>query len=357
MGYPKVTCDLRKLLENVNSLADVLHAGNRTFAASAKYFCADPYIIGMLDQSRCDWIADSRVQNIRAYKTEKPRFLLRIAQVWEIPEVVEFCEYSFQSEPATIAILGAEAKKRGKKHGVLLALDVGDLREGCFFRNEADIMRTAESVLHEDALELVGVGTNIGCFGGVRCSKENMTTICDIAEKIRKAYRISLPYVSGMSTLCHEMLLSGKMPKGVTHGRFGEYWACGMDSVNGIAVPGMHNDAFIMSTQVVEVKEKASKPIGSIGADAFGNVIERPDRGPMRRGIVAIGAQDSDFNYLFPLDERIEILGGSSDHMILNLSRVPEVKPGDTIRFRMGWSAVMRAFTSPFVKREFVGLC
>ena len=356
MGYPKVTCDLNKLLENVNWLADLLHAEGRTFAAVTKCFCADDPIVQMLNQSHCDWLADSRLENLASYRTTKPRFLLRIAQPWEIHDLVTCAEYSFQSEPGTIALLGAEALRQGKRHGVMLALDMGDLREGCYFKDESDIMRTAEAVMCEDALELSGVGTNIGCFGGVKASQENMNGICAIAEKLRERFGILLPYVSGMSTLAEEMLLGGMMPAGVTHGRFGEWWICGYDTVNRKPVPGVHNDAFILSAQVIEVKTKDSKPVGEIGGDAFGHVIERPDLGPMRRGIVAVGAQDINREDLFPLDPRIEILGGSSDHTLLNLNHAPDIKPGDIIQFRMQWSAIMRAYTSKYVKKEYIPL-
>ena len=52
MGYPKVTCDLNKLLENVNAAADLMHEGGRTLAAVTKSFCADAPIVDMLNRSR-----------------------------------------------------------------------------------------------------------------------------------------------------------------------------------------------------------------------------------------------------------------------------------------------------------------
>ncbi len=351
--YPKVVCDLGKLHVNVERLADILHSQGKTFAAVTKCFCAEEHITEMLEKSSCDWLADSRLENIISYHTSKPRMLLRIAQQWEVPEIIEYTEYSFQSEPSTIVMLGREAARRGKKHGVMLALDMGDLREGCFFKDEEDIMRTAEAVLREDALELSGVGTNLGCFGGVKASPENMNGIAEIAAKIRRKYDVPLPYVSGMSTLAQRMLLGGTMPEGVNHGRFGEYWECGFDTVDNVTVPGMYDDAFVMEAQVVEVKVKDSKPIGDIGADAFGHVIERPDLGPMRRGIIAVGAQDIDREYLIPMDPRVRILGGSSDHTLLNLSGAPDIKTGDIVKLRMQWGAVMRAYTSRYVAKEF----
>ncbi len=356
MGYPKVTCDLNKLLENVNAAADLMHEGGRTLAAVTKSFCADAPIVDMLNRSRCDWIADSRMENLAPMKTQKPRFLLRIAQPWEVESVIASTEYSFQSEPETIRLLAQAAERQGRTHGIIMAIDMGDLREGCFFRDMEDIDRTAEAVLREKSLTLSGVGTNLGCFGGVKASRENMEGLCAIARHLREKYQIELPYVSGLSTLGHKMLFRGEMPAEINHARLSEMWLTGGDAVNICDVPGMHTDTFTLSAQVVEIKVKASKPIGEIGGDAFGHVYERPDLGSMRRGIIACGAQDTDREHLVPLDERIRILGGSSDHTLLDLSAAPEIRVGDVVHFRMKWGAVMRAYTSRYVEKEYIPL-
>lgn len=356
MGWPRITCDLNILLENVNKLADILHAEGRHFAAVTKCVCADAPVIDMLNKSRCDSLADARLQNLASMKTDKPRFLIRVAQPWEIPNVVRDSEMSYQSEIGTIRALGAEAQRQGKRHGVILALDMGDLREGCFFKNEADVMATAQAVLDEPWLELLGVGTNLGCFGGVTTTETNMNALVSLAEKIEARFGIRLRYISGMSTGAQSLLLSGGMPPRVNHARMGEAWLVGWDSVGCKNVPGMRDDAFIFSAQLVEIKDKDSKPTGIIGGDAFGHIIERPDLGPMRRGIVACGVQDVDRDTLLPVDHRLVILGGSSDHTLLNLNRASDYKVGDIVSFKMYYAAVLRAYTSAYVEKEYVAL-
>lgn len=354
MGYPRVCCDLNKLRDNVECWARLLHDEGRSFFAVTKGVCAHGPIVQMLEESACDGFADARIQNLAAIQSQKPRLLLRIAQSWEISEVIEHAEMSFQSEAETIGLLGKEAARQQKRHGVILALDMGDLREGCFFQNEADILQTARAVLAEPWLELCGVGTNLGCFGGVKTTPENMAQLLAVAKKLRKELNIPLPWVSGMSTAAEPMLLAGTMPRAVNHGRFGEVWLVGYDSVSCQAVPGMHPDAFIFRAQLIECKEKPSKPIGEIGGDAFGHVIERPDRGPMRRGLLACGVQDIDRDCLFPLDERVQILGGSSDHTIVDLGCAPEYGVGDVLEFRMRYGALLRAYTSAYVEKEYI---
>lgn len=356
MAWPKLSCDIGILRENVNTLAALLHSQGRHFAAVTKGFCAAQPIVDMLNRSDCDSLADSRLKNLAAMKTTKPRLLIRPAQHWEIADAVEYAEMSVESEKTTIDLLADEAARRGKNHGVILALDMGDLREGCYFKNEADIFQTAEAVLTRPSLTLCGVGTNLGCFGGVRTTVENMTALAELAGRIEERFGVALDYVSGMTTAAQTLVRSGNMPARVNHGRFGEAWLLGYDSVEGCAVPGMRRDAFTFSAQLIEIKTKDSKPVGDIGGDAFGHVVIRPDLGPMRRGLLACGAQDVDRECLTPVDERIEIIGGSSDHTILRLDDAPELRVGDVVHFRIGYGAMLRASTSAYVEKEYIGL-
>lgn len=356
MSGPTLRCDLGALRQNVDTLAALLHGQGRRFAAVTKGCCAAAPIVEMLNGSACDMLADARLQNLASMKTEKPRLLIRAPQRGEIGAVVEYADMSIQSEISTIDLLAAESARRGKTHGVLLALDMGDLREGCYFKNEADILQTARAVLAHPSLRLAGVATNLGCFGGVRTTRENMTALCRLADWLRDTLSVELPLVSGMSTAAQTLLHNGQMPAGVNHGRFGEAWLVGWDSVEGCAVSGMRRDAFEFCAELIEIKTKDSKPVGEIGGDAFGHVTVRPDLGPMRRGILACGAQDVDRDCLEPLDGRISILGGSSDHTIVRLDDAPELRVGDKVRFRVGYGALLRAFTSAYVEKEYIGL-
>lgn len=353
MHWPCVRCDLRKLRENVERLSEQLHSRGALFAAVTKGICAAAPIVQMLEASSCDWLADARVQNLARLPEGKPRLLIRSTQAAEVEAVVRWADVSYESEIETLQLLGREARRQGKTHGVLLALDMGDLREGCFFRDRAEILSAARAAALEPGLELMGVGTNLGCFGGVKTTPENMQELVNIAQWLPMELGQPLPLVSGMSTAAHPMLRADSMPRAVNHGRFGEAWLVGYDSVSGEAVPGMHRDAFVLEAQLIEVKQKPSKPVGEIGGDAFGHVLVRPDRGPMLRGILAVGVQDTDRDCLEPLDEGVEILGGSSDHTIVNLTGTRDWRPGDILRFRMAYGALLRAYTSAYVEKEY----
>ena len=72
-------------------------------------------------------------------------------------------------------------------------------------------------------------------------------------------------------------------------------------------------------------------------------------RGTRRQAIVALGRQDVDLDGLIP-PAGITVLGMSSDHLVLDVGDHP-VTVGDELRFGLGYGALVRAMTSPFVTR------
>ena len=93
-------------------------------------------------------------------------------------------------------------------------------------------------------------------------------------------------------------------------------------------------------------------PWGETGTDAFGHVPHFEDRGLLERAIVAVGRQDADLDCLRPLDQGVHILGGSSDHLLLELSdSARNFRVGDVIEFKVGYVGVLRACTSNYIQK------
>ena len=352
--YPRVECNRKKLLQNIEIVARMMHADHKIMCAVVKGFCADDGLMKILEESECDWLASSRIEDLAKLQTHKTRFLIRLSQPCEIQNVIAGSEVSFESECKTILLLQEEAKKQNKTHGVMLAIDMGDLREGIFYKNLAEIDETAAMVLRSPNLKLLGVGTNLGCFGGVITDQDNMQGLIDVAAHIEKKFSVKLPYISGMSTAAMEMIENKTMPLQVNHGRFGEAWLLGFDSVDNRRLTYLHDDAFLFKAQIIEIKDKPSQPIGTIGGNAFGQHVEFKDHGMMKRALLAFGTQDVQYEYLIPSDENIEFLGASSDHTIINLHGSDNYEVGDVLTFKLKYHALLHLYTSKYVKKSIV---
>ena len=127
---------------------------------------------------------------------------------------------------------------------------------------------------------------------------------------------------------------------------------CGVIPGTYTKIEGCYQDAFRLDAEIVECKTKPSYPIGQLSRNAFGESVQYVDKGIMLRGIAAIGRQDVSIDGLTPHDNRIEILGASSDHLLLDLTKVPEYRVGDIVSFGLDYGALLGASTSAYVKKE-----
>ena len=348
--YPRVTVDLNKIAHNVRTMKQLCGSYGIEIMGVTKVFCGEPQIASVMAANGLRMLGDSRIRNLRKYQDlPVEKWLIRMPAIGEAADTVRFSDVSLNSELMTLQALDREARAQRKIHKVILMVDLGDLREGCF--EEEDLARCAGFAQAAEGLELYGIGTNLTCFSFVQPTTEKLTRLADLARK----YQVST-FVSGGNSATIQLMLRGGIPEGVNTLRLGESVLFGRERAGYTYLDGMYNDAFIAEAEVIECKRKPTMPIGTIGKNSYG---ERPtftDRGIRTRAICAMGRQDIDQETMWPVDEKIEILGASSDHFIVDITdATDEYPPGSIMRFRLGYFATMRAFTSSYVEKVYVG--
>lgn len=362
--YPRLSVDLNKVKKNVNAVTDIAKksGGMKTLMVVTKCVCAAPeFCDALLECEGVDYLADSRVQNVakyaeKAHKAGKQTVLLRIPMHSEVEDVVKYVDLCFNSELSTIRLLNEEAGRQGKKQEILLMIDMGDLREGMFYQNEDIIYAAVEEILGMENIVLKGIGVNLTCYGAIIPKKDNLGGLVEMAGKIEAKFGIKLDMVSGgNSSSIYLIWKEGGLPEGINNLRLGESYLLGNDTAYGEFVPGTDRDVFTLEAQIVELKEKPSVPIGEVGKDAFGQVPYYEDRGVIKRAIIALGKQDSDLGGMIPLDPKVEILGGSSDHIILDVTQSDkEYAVGDILSFNVEYGALLKLCTSEYVEKVYV---
>ena len=115
-------------------------------------------------------------------------------------------------------------------------------------------------------------------------------------------------------------------------------------------------DSFILSAEIIELKEKEYTQKGKVGLDSFGQIPSQMVGGKRKRAILAIGKQDVYPDHLTPLDDKITILGASSDHLIVDVTD-SSVKyyVGEEIRFKLSYPGILSTTTYKFVTIQFSG--
>jgi predicted amino acid racemase len=355
--YPRLVIDLKKVKNNLDKTINMVKGSGCSLMIVTKGYCADMEIYKLLEASNIDYLADSRIQNLKKYgKTTKERVLLRLPMMSEAEEVVAHADLSLNSEIETIKELNKAAKTQNKKHKILLMIDLGDLREGIFFKDEDEIYNTVEEILKLTNIELFGLGVNLTCYGAVIPKKENLSLLVEIATKIEKRFNIKLQMLSGGNSSSVYLIGKNELPEGINNLRVGEAFLLGDETAYSQMLEEFHDDAFTLEAEIIELKEKQTVPIGETGVDAFGNKPVYEDLGIIKRAIIAVGRQDVDPDNLHPIDSKISILGASSDHLILNVNNTDkEYKVGDIVKFKLSYSSLLRATTSSaYVEKAYI---
>ncbi len=352
--YPRILIDLKKIEENVDVISSKCSARNIWVAGVTKVFCADRKITDAMINGGVTYLADSRIQNLKKFEElEIQKYMLRLPMMSEVEDIVKYCDVSLNSEYETIEAIDKAAGQQGKTHKIILMADLGDLREGIFDENE--LVKTAGKILDLKNIQLKGLGTNLTCYGGVLPSEKNLNKLVSLKNQIEKKYDTKIDLVSGGNSSSLYLIDEDRLPEEVNMLRIGEAFVLGRETTYGNRIPETHDDTFILEAQIIELKEKPSLPIGELGMDAFGNHPTFEDKGIMKRAICAVGRQDIDPEGLTSLDEKIDIIGASSDHLILDMSATGDgYKLGDTLKFKLSYGSLLKAFTSDYIEKVYV---
>lgn len=356
--HPKLIVNLKHFKENIESMCTRCAELGISVAGVIKGFHAIPEMINAYDESTCAFIASSRIEQLElahSMNCKKPLFLIRIPMLSEINEVAKYVSYSLQSEKSVINALEQECAKLNKTHKIVLMADLGDLREG--FWNQNELIELAVDIEKNfNFVKLAGIGTNLGCYGSIKATPEKMNELIAIAEKIEEQIGRPLEIISGGGTTSTMMVFDKTMPKRINHLRIGEgiVLACDYEKLFGTDAGFLHKDVLTLEGEIIEIKDKPSFPVGELSYDAFGNVQTYEDRGIRRRALVAFGRVDvGDVETLMPKTVGLEILGASSDHLILDIEAIKnDLKVCDKLSFGLSYCNMVYATSSKNVKIE-----
>ena len=202
-------------------------------------------------------------------------------------------------------------------------------------------------------VNLAGIGSSFACVSGVLPDQENLKELSDTAIAIENEIGRELEIVSGGSSITLTMLANGiPLPGKINHLRIGGAIANPMEIKRnrGVVISGMIEDTFALVTEVVEVETKPSATQGS-GKNWAGQIIEREDIGIRTRAIIALGSQDiGDCNQLIPKETGVEVIAGSSDHTVLDVTEYSEgLEPGNMLKFSLYYMGLLYCFSTKHV--------
>lgn len=346
---PRLDVDLEKVHHNALTLVDRLRKRGIAVTGVTKSTLGSPEIAKTWLRAGVHGLGDSRIENIERMRSSRiltPMTLIRSPMLSQVDEVVALTNVSFNTEITVIRKLSAAAKKADCIHGVVLMVELGDLREGIMPRL---LKKAVREVLGLSNLLFMGIGTNLACRSGVSPNRKNMCELSALANSIDAAFGPIVTTVSGGNSANLDWAFSGTEVGRVNDLRLGEALLLGCEPLHRKIIKGLHTSAITLVAEVIELKNKPSKPWGEIAQNAFGEVVTSRKQGFTKQAILAIGRQDIEPDGLIP-PAGITILAASSDHLVVDVGNYHGMMTvGTEVSFQLNYSALLRAMTSPFI--------
>ena len=354
--YPRLVIRRDKLRNNFTQIITRCAASGVSVAGVVKGAGGLPEIARLYKECGAEQLATSRLEQIERWRgagIEGPFMLLRVPGMSELAELPRLADYSLHSDLATLDALEEVCAQQNLTHRVILMVDLGDLREG-FWDREEMVWACCHVEWELPHLHLAGVGVNLGCYGSIVPTPTNLGQLVDIARSVEERIGRRLEIVSGGATSSFPLVHSGAMPEGINHLRIGETALLAKDLLEDWGLSELSyllRGTMYLEGEIIELRKKPTYPVGETIIDAFGHRRTYEDRGVRLRGLVAFGRADvGDLESLMCREPGMTIIGGSSDHCIVDAEDCPRpLKVGDIVRFDLCYSHMLYVTGRPDV--------
>lgn len=352
MSVPRLEIETGRIERNARHLVAVLGKRGISVTGVTKAGLGSAEVAGAMLRGGVTGLGDSRIENIEALQRSGVTAsitLVRSPMLSQVDRVVRHAGASLNTEMDVIEALSVAARSAGSMHGIVLMVELGDLREGIL---PADVAGIAHRLRALPNIEFVGIGTNLACRSGIAPDSKNMAALSALANALEAAFACTLAIVSGGNSANLLWALGESTPERINDLRLGESILLGREPLHRTVVPGLRTDAFRLVGEVIESKIKGSVPVGTIAQTAFGEPCKASDQGEVAQSLLALGRQDIDHQGLIA-PPGIRVIDATSDHLIVTSARCLRI--GSEITFELEYGALLRAMTSPFVDKVFIG--
>ncbi|WP_417248618.1 alanine/ornithine racemase family PLP-dependent enzyme [Celeribacter sp.] len=349
MTCPRLEVDLHKLRHNTKTLAKRLQTRGIGLTAVTKAVRGHPAIARAMLDGGAVGLAEARLSNVKRLRQagiRSPITLIRTPMLSQVDDIVHLCDTSYNTEMSVISALAVAAMRQNTVHGIILMVEMGDMREGIMPHDLGDMAR---HVMDTPGVVLTGIGTNFACLSGIAPTAAKMRAFSALADDIEVQCGPLLETVSGGNSANLPWAFGTHATGRINDLRIGEALLLGVDPLTGTPIDGLFQDAFTLVAEVIETDAKSLRPFVSYADITLAGIRLVPDSRDATRIILAIGYQDTDADGLsIPSGHRF--IGATSDHLVLGTTGTNGTTThgvGSQMRFQMNYSALMRTMAAP----------
>ncbi len=355
-----------KIKNNIKFLSEYFEEHNIHWSLITKVFSGDreflEHVLTPDVIERINSIGDSRLtslKNLRAVNPEMRTIYIKPPAKVYVDEVVEFADISLNSSFSTIVALNEAAKKADKVHQVIIMIELGELREGV---NRDDLMEFYENIFELSHIEVIGIGSNLGCMYGVEPTYDKLLQLSLYKELISTKFNKNLKFLSGGTSITLPLVEDGTVPKDINHFRIGEAVFFGISPLDNQQFKNLSTDTFEFVANIIELEEKDIVPEGIISEANVGHTADYNSEDKSETSVKAIldfGLLDVDKADIEAVDRDISFVGVTSDMLVVDLGSNKTLEGdkkygvGDKLKFKPNYMAVARLLNSKFIDKRF----
>lgn len=353
-----ITLDSQKLKSNFDYLNSFFKSHDIEWSVVTKILCGNKEYLNALLEMGISQYCDSRISNLKAIKaleSSAQTIYIKPPAKGVIKDVIKYADISMNTDFRTIEMLSEEAQSQGVMHKIIIMIDLGELREGVM---REDFVAFYERVFRMPNIQIIGLGTNLSCLYGILPNSDKLIQLSLYKQLVEAKFDVTIPFISGGSSVTIPLVTQGLLPKGINHFRVGETLFMGTDVYNNSRFEHMENNIFRLFAEIIEVYEKPLVPTGEAGTNLEGESIafDESQYGKTTiRAIIDIGLLDIGMKHLDPVDTDIKYAGATSDMVVLDLGENPKnYNVGDLVEFTLDYMGIVRIMNSRYVEKKIV---
>lgn len=357
-----------KIKNNIKTLSNYFEEKGIQWSLITKVFSGDKdFLKNILTAdviAKINSVGDSRLtslKNLREINPEMHTIYIKPPAAIYADEVVKYADISLNTSYSTIEALDKAAKKAGTIHKVIIMIELGELREGV---KRADLMSFYEKVFSLKNIDVIGIGSNLGCMYGIEPNYDKLLQLYLYKELISAKFNRELPLISGGSSITLPLVDRDALPTGINHFRVGEAAFFGISPLDNQPFKGLNTDTFEFNANIIELEEKKLVPEGTISDANVGHTAtphqETNNTATSYKAILDFGMLDVDKDDIEPINKGVSFVGITSDMIVVDIgeNKTPEgkekYKVGDKIKFIPNYMAVARLLNSKFIDKQFI---
>lgn len=353
-----------KIIENIKKLNDYLEKHKIEWSLISKVLSGHKGVLEKVLASpeikRVHSLGDSRLSNLKNVKeinSDVVTMYIKPPAIQYAKSVVSYSDISLNTSYDTICALNKEAGNQNKIHRVIIMVELGELREGVARENLVDFYG---KIFELDNIEVIGLGTNLGCMYGVEPTYDKMIQLTLYKQLLEEMFNRKLELISGGSSITLPLIGRKKLPHTVNHFRIGEAAFLGTSPLTNKKFQQLSTDVFEYKSNILELEEKEYRPDGILSEGNVGHAAgdNKAPGETSYKAILDFGILDVDVNEINAKDKKVHFIGTTSDLTVYDLGENKRAdnklkyKVGDKISFTPTYMGAARLMTSKFIDKK-----